>query len=249
MYEETGEDMSEKNQKLYEEIADRLIQRIQSGELQPGDRLPSERVLAKEYSVSRSVIREAFRFMERMGCVDSRVGEGTFVKSPEISDIADPLSILFMQDDEMPLELIETRLILETAVARLAALRRTDEQLGEMRRTLKEMQLDILKGGKGIEQDAKFHAQLAEAAGNRALKIVISTCSEVLSRSMEVTQQIEGVPQYALIDHENILEAIEKQDDKAAESYMRGHLHKAHENLQKAQEKDPGFTVVSDYTT
>ena len=71
--------MEKKTQKLYEEVADRLLGQIQSGVYQQGDRLPAERILSKEYGVSRSVIREAFRFLERMGCVEARVGGGTYV--------------------------------------------------------------------------------------------------------------------------------------------------------------------------
>lgn len=229
--------MNEKTQKLYEEIADKLMSRIQQGELLPGDRLPSERYLANEYHVSRSVIREAFRSMERMGCVESRVGEGTFVKAPEISDIMDPLSIIFGQDDQFAGELIETRLILETEIAKLAAKRRTQSQLEEMRQTLREMQREILKGKPAVEYDSRFHFQLSQAAGNRALTLVLSMCSEVLSRSMEVTQKVEGVAQKTIIDHEYILNAVEQQDAEQAESYMRSHLNNALENLQKAKEK------------
>ena len=115
-----------KKRKLYEDIVDQLMAKIQSGELQPGMRLPAERVLEKEYGVSRPVVREAFRAMEQMGCVETRVGGGTFVKAPELSDVVDPISILFMKDDAFTEELLETRILLETGIAQLAASRRTE---------------------------------------------------------------------------------------------------------------------------
>ena len=64
-----GENMRDKPQKRYEELAEKLMQKIHDGELRTGDKLPSERYLAKEYGVSRSVVREALRSMERIGCV------------------------------------------------------------------------------------------------------------------------------------------------------------------------------------
>lgn len=78
--------MYEKTQKLYEEVAGKLQEEIRTGTYQPGDRLPSERILSQEYGVSRSVIREAFRSLEQMGCVEAEnrrrhlcEGSGDFV--------------------------------------------------------------------------------------------------------------------------------------------------------------------------
>ena len=129
-------------------------------------------------------------------------------------------------------------MILETEIATLAARRRTELQVKEMHRTLEQMQKEILKGGKGVEEDARFHTQLAKAAGNRVLQIWVSACAEVLNHSMKVTQYMEGVPQKALIDHEKILKAVEEQDGDMAEQYIREHLLSAHENLKKAWNKE-----------
>ena len=230
--------MRDKPQKRYEELAEKLMQKIHDGELRTGDKLPSERYLAKEYGVSRSVVREALRSMERIGCVEARMGGGTFVTSPEISAGVDPLALIVAQDNQFAVEVTEARLILETEIAKLAARRRTELQVKEMHRTLEQMQKEILKGGKGVEEDARFHTQLAKAAGNRVLQIWVSACAEVLNHSMKVTQYMEGVPQKALIDHEKILKAVEEQDGDMAEQYIREHLLSAHENLKKAWNKE-----------
>lgn len=219
--------------KLYENIVDQLMQRIQSGELQPGMRLPAERALEKEYGVSRPVVREAFRAMEQMGCVETRVGGGTYVKAPELSDVVEPISILFTKDAAFTEELLETRLLLETGIARLAATRRTEANLKELQNTLGEMKRDIAQGGTGEVQDVKFHALLLKAAGNRALELVISTCSEILNRTVTVTQRIEGVPLQALNEHEKILQAIMQCDSEGAARYMHAHLSNAQQNLKK----------------
>ena len=124
----------QKGQKRYEEIAARMLAQIQDGELRPGDRLPPERALAEEYGVSRTAIREALRSLEMMGCVESHVGEGTFIKAPSLSNIIDPFSMIIAQNGRMGSELIEVRLILETEIAALAARRRTDDQHAATRR-------------------------------------------------------------------------------------------------------------------
>lgn len=225
--------MYEKTRKLYEEVAGKLQEEIRTGTYQPGDRLPSERILAQEYGVSRSVIREAFRSLEQMGCVEARTGGGTYVKAPEISSMVDSMSMLISLDESFAMELVEARLVVETEIARLAAERRTEEQIVMMHKTLDEMRREVYAGGKGIEQDSKFHGQLAEAAGNRVLQMMSSSCAEVLNRSMEVTQAIEGVPKLALIAHEEILHQVEKQDGRKAEACMRKHLLSADENLRR----------------
>ena len=223
--------------KLYEDIAARMIAQIHAGTLRPGDRLPPERALAEEYGVSRTAIREALRSMEMMGCVESRVGEGTFIKAPSLSNIVDPFSMVLTQNRQLGSELIEVRLILETEVAALAARRRTDEQLTDLEQAIQDMKGDIESGGMGVEADAAFHSILAEAAGNEALHVMLDMCEGMLSRTRPITQAVKGVPKMALKDHAAICEAIRIRDEKAARRLMRTHLNRALRNLTKAQKK------------
>lgn len=225
----------QKGQKLYEEIAARMLAQIQEGILKPGDRLPPERALAEEYGVSRTAIREALRSLEMMGCVESHVGEGTYIKAPSLSNIVDPFSMVFAQNGRLGSELIEVRLILETEIAALAARRRTDQQVDMLEETITAMQADVENGGKGIESDERFHAILAEAAGNEALSVMLDMCAGMLSRTRPLTQSIKGVPRMALKDHSAICEAVRSQDEKAARRLMRTHLNRALRNLSRIQ--------------
>jgi len=222
----------EKN-KLYEKIVQFFLERIQEGAMNPGDRLPSERVLAGEFGVSRTAIREALRSMELMGLIESHVGEGTFVKSPNLSQMIGPFSMAFAQDRQVNSELIEVRLILETEISRLAARRRGDEHLSELYATLHDMERDINHGGTGVEADKAFHTILAQAAGNQSLNAILSMCSEMLSRTLRITQSMKGVPITTLADHTAIYHAIAAQDEKGARRLMRKHLINAQHNLQK----------------
>lgn len=223
--------------KLYEEIAAQMMEQIRSGALRPGDRLPPERTLAEEYGVSRTAIREALRSMEMMGCVESHVGEGTYIKTPSLQEIVDPFSMLIAQNGRMGGDLIEARLILETEIAALAARRRTDEQLSALEKTLAEMRRDIESGGMGIEADERFHEILVGAAGNEALSTMLNMCSGMLSRTRPLTQSIKGVPKMALKDHTAIFEAVRIQDERTARRLMRGHLNRALKNLGRLQKK------------
>lgn len=226
-------DDNTKKSKLYESIVGLFFQRIKEGALNPGDRLPPERVLAEELGVSRTAIREALRSMELAGWIESRVGEGTFIKSPDLSHIIDPFSMIFIYDRLLNSELIEARLILETEIARMAARRRDDSHLQTLRKTLDDMEHDIKSGGTGIDADESFHATLAQAAGNRALDTILTVFSEILSRTRRVTQSMKGVPQASLSDHMAIFNAIAAKDEKSACRLMRKHLLSAQRNLQK----------------
>ncbi len=217
--------------KLYEEIAARMIDDIHAGKLNPGDRLPPERALAEKYGVSRTVIREALRSMEMMGCVESHVGAGTYIKSPDVSNIVEPFAMAFKQSGK---ELIEVRLILETEIAALAARRRTDEQLLALEKTLVDMEDDLQAGGNGVKADEDFHVLLATAAGNEALSVMMNMCAGILSRTRPITQSVKNVPRMTLKDHTMICEAIRMQDERAARRHMRAHLNRALRNLDRA---------------
>lgn len=223
-----------RNTKLYEDIAAEMMAQIQSGELRPGDRLPPERTLAEKYRVSRTTIREALRSMEMMGCVESRVGGGTFIKSPSLSGIVDPFSMLLNQNQRLGGELIEVRLILETEIAALAARRRTEAQLSRLEGTLREMEADIGSGGMGLRADERFHEILTQAAGNETLSTMLRMCAGMLSRTRPITQSVKGVPRMALRDHAAICEAIRQQNERAARRLMRQHLNRALRNLNRA---------------
>lgn len=217
----------------YEEVAADLVARLRQGEFQPGDRLPAERTLATEYGVSRSVIREAVRAMEQLGCVTSRVGGGSYVKTPDASSIADSFSIVFEQDGAFAEELIETRLILETQIARMAAQRRTQNQLEAMEQTITDMKEALDQGKPGEQLDARFHQLLADAAGNRVLAAAVSAYSELMNQSLRITQYMDGVPVQTLQDHQRILDALKEKNENDAEHQMREHLLRAQENLSK----------------
>ena len=87
-----------KKPKYYEEIVQILFNKIKSGELRPGDRLPPERKLAEDMGVSRTVVREALRSLETMGYINQQIGNGTFIAIPTVSNLMDPFSAIIVQD-------------------------------------------------------------------------------------------------------------------------------------------------------
>lgn len=224
-----------KKQKLYEEIVDRFLEQIKSRDLKPGDRLPPERQMAETMGVSRTVIREALRSLESMGYIEQRIGDGTFVRVPSISNLMGPFSGILVQDENINRELIDVRVLLECEIARLACTSRTEEQLTALRLNLETSRIDAAHGGLGVAQDYEFHKMLAAACGNATLCAIFSMCADLLLRTQLITQNISGQSLATVEDHQAIYDAVAARDSELAGSLMQQHLQKARSNLERGR--------------
>ncbi len=220
-----------KKTRLYEDITDQLLGLIKGGSLKPGDRLPSERQLSEELKVSRTAIREALRSMESIGYLNSRPGEGTFVRSVTLDNVITPFSVMLAQDKKLMRELVHVREILETEIAALAAKNITPEGGARLDASIEHMREEIAAGGNGLSGDNEFHNELADIADNSAMTLILELCSELLSQSRAATLDIPGQPKKSLIDHARIAAAVKEGSDKNAAKLMRQHIRKAMKNL------------------
>jgi GntR family transcriptional repressor for pyruvate dehydrogenase complex len=220
-----------KKTRVYEDIIQQIVQKIESGELAPGDKLPTERELVNQLGVSRASIREALRAMELLGLVESKVGDGTYVKSLNMDRAFANLARETLIDDRFLLDMYDVRILLETYGARMAAKRRTDGQLGRMRRSIEALRKNINKSKNLVREDAQFHKIIAEAAGNAALISVLSLCSELLNSSVALADAYVNVLDI-VSEHEAIYGAIERRDGKKAERLIRAHIKRAHDRTE-----------------
>jgi GntR family transcriptional regulator, transcriptional repressor for pyruvate dehydrogenase complex len=214
--------------RLYESIVKQIQKLILSGELQPGDRLPPERMLAEQLNVSRTAIREALRSLEMMGFLESKVGVGggTYVKKITINNILSPFSQILLQNDDFIVELLEVRLFLEIEVARLAAIRRDEEDLKKIHEAIEEMESAIRRGETGLLGDNAFHKALAVATSNTVLQQLLLLCGNLLELEREEhLSSSKTESKKALIQHKKLAHAIEQGDDKRAQTIMRDHIH------------------------
>ena len=124
---------------LYERIADLLEERILSDGYEIEKKLPSEQALAEQYSVSRTVIREALKLLKERGLVDSRNGMGSYVTKPEAGNLADVIYRMAVLDKISYAEIYDVRKILEIAACREAASSVRNDQLAEMNAYLEEL--------------------------------------------------------------------------------------------------------------
>lgn len=213
----------------YLEVASLLRERILAGELSAGDRLPTEAELCESFSVSRSTIREALRILssQRLLTTTRGVRGGSSVTQVGHADVTEMLldSIVLLTNSEgaTVAELIEARELLEVPAARLAAGRRTEEQLDRLRRAIPTT-LEGVDPGHIFEVNRTFHDVLLEAAGNRLLRVVTQPLFTVMQTRF--LRDRAGQPFWTRVmrEHATILEAVEAGDADRAGEQMADHL-------------------------
>lgn len=217
-----------KHKRVYEEILDQIRQLVAKGALKPGDRLVSERELSERLQVSRASVREAFSALDMMGILDSKPGEGTFIREEPQDSIIKPLALMFMLYQENSLEVLEVRAILEAGSAALAAMRATEEDIAKIKQELDAMEQDVRNGAIGELPDARFHLAVAEAGKNKVLVRLMNTVSDLIVETMRYSRQrlfvTPGNKQMLLEQHQEIYRAIADRDPEAAREAMRAHL-------------------------
>ena len=217
--------------KVYHEIVDQIRGLIAAGRIKPGDRLPPERELAELFKASRNSVRDAIRVLEQMGLIESRQGDGTYVRSVSAEELAEPLALMLLQSRTQMRELWEVRRVLEPALAEFAAARITDEELDELDAILEQQRRKVEAGFIALEEDVAFHNGIAEAARNTVMLRALDTLVDLLRQSRERSLQQHDRPAYSLAGHRRIVAALRRHDPEGARSEMLRHLRDIEERV------------------
>lgn len=213
----------------YRSIARRLRELILDGRLVPGQRLPNEAELSASFSVSRSTIREALRELSSQNLIVTTRGVtgGSFVAHPDSNQIAGSLEaglgLLSMTHEVSVDELLEARELLEVPAARLAAHRRSEEQLAQLRAAMREEHAALQTD---FEGHRRFHAAVLDAAGNGLLEIMTRPLFSVLRGRFLRDQAPPKFWEQVTEDHGLILARIEAADGNGAAHEMLHHLER-----------------------
>jgi GntR family transcriptional regulator, transcriptional repressor for pyruvate dehydrogenase complex len=226
-----------KPRKIYEEVAEALIDMIKSGQLKSGDKLESVQQLAENFQVGRSAVREALSALRAMGLVEMHQGEGTYVREFDSKMLSLPVYIAVLMKKEDVKNLLEVRRILEVGAVQAAAARRTDEQLSEIKEALDQMET-ANDQELGEEADFRFHMAIAKASLNELLIGLMNNVSEMMVTTMRETRRLWLYSEKSTLDrlwkeHQQIYQAIEAQDGTEAQNLMLGHLQSVEEVLMK----------------
>lgn len=217
-----------KVKKTYEEVADYLKRQILSGIYKPGDRLPSIRELGEKLGVGQSTVREAISSLKTMGLVTMRQGEGTFVTRYEPEQVLASFEQIRPMSIDDTIALLEVRKIIETGIVRLAAERRSAEDLAKISQALEEMVEAVRTGELWEQADWHFHYALAVSSHNPVLESIMQTLADTISKSLKTSREKlfkkQGSAERLLAEHQEIYLAIVKQDPQKADEAMLHHL-------------------------
>ena len=213
-------------------LVDALAARIESGDLAPGQRLPTEQAIMTQTGVSRTVVREALAALRARGLITTRQGLGAFVNN-------DPKPRAFsivpndLQSIEDVISILELRIGIEVEAAGFAAQRRDDEDLQRMRAKLDALEAAIAEGESGAAEDSAFHRSILVATRNPYYTRLFDTFGTLMMPRQwarfeampkaEKTQHIGRMRR----EHEAVFAAIEAGDGKAAQKALRTHLSRS----------------------
>lgn len=211
-------------ERLYETVVTQLETLIIDLQLVPGTTLPPERELAERFGVSRTAVREAVKVLAQKGLVDVQQGRGILVARPNHRALSESLHLLMRIDGVGIPELTETRLALETAIVRLAALRADAAGCAALERCLDSMATVTTDAERWVEYDIEFHRTLAVMAHNQLLVWIVGSIRDLLRESILRGFNAPGAVERAMKYHQEIMEAICGKDPDAAAAAMRRHL-------------------------
>lgn len=226
---------------LAHDVVDALSGRIRDGSLVPGEKLPTEAAIMEEFGVSRTVVREAISRLQAAGLVETRHGVGTFAVG-----MGDATTFRISPDQLGTLQdviaVLELRIAVETESAALAALRRTPENLETLRNALRAFTAAVEQGRDAVGPDFQFHLEIARATQNHHFADLMATLGGMmiprarLEPPGPLTPEREAYLRRVNTEHENIVDAIARQDAEAARAAMRTHLANSRERRRRLAE-------------
>ncbi len=225
---------------LSDQVADALSAEIRTGRLTVGNKLPTEAALALQFSVSRTVVREAVSRLKSLGLVDSRQGSGVFVKDAGFSPLN--FDAHLAASKEAVIQMVEVRRALEAEVAGLAAQRRTAADTIRIRQAIVALDSAVGAGGDGVVQDMDYHRAIADAAKNPFLISTLDYLRQFLHGATRVTRANEArrtdFANQVRDEHLAISLAIEAGNADLARTAAAEHMTNA---IKRIGQADPSF--------
>jgi GntR family transcriptional regulator, sialic acid-inducible nan operon repressor len=217
--------------KIYQEVVDRLLLRIRSGEWKSGDQLPSERDLMDAYGVGRPAVREALQDLARSGIVEITHGERARVVVPTadllIEQIAGGAQHLLRMEPAMLEHLKDARVFLEAGLCKMAAQKASDDDKARLLARWQDHHDALNQIDQFLYRDMLFHREIAIISGNPIFPVIVEALFNWAGEYYQNIVRAPGSEQLTLAEHRRICEAIAHGDGDAAAEAMREHLLRA----------------------
>ncbi|WP_299272439.1 FadR/GntR family transcriptional regulator [uncultured Psychroserpens sp.] len=213
------------NLNVQNSIISKIGDLINHKNLEPGDKLPSERMLSEKFGVTRSNVREAIQKLEFYGILKSIPQSGTFVANIGVIAMNGMIEDILRLEDPDFKSLVETRILLELKTVRLAAIRRTEEDLEKMKEALDAYTKKVLEGEDAVQEDLLFHLAIAKASGNSTMNTFMLIITPGIITNFEKYHVCDkGLAQKGIKEHEEIFDAIKRQNPQLAKAKMKEHF-------------------------
>jgi GntR family transcriptional repressor for pyruvate dehydrogenase complex len=208
--------------RVSDQVLEALIQDIRAGKLRAGDRLPTERQIAKTLRVGRSSVREAISALEMAGILEASPRRGTTLAHGVANTLTQELSIEITRN--MIRDFYELRIMIECEAVRKAASLVTPEQLASIKLAHQKVIDRITQKKSWFDANTEFHLALARASGNVAFVYALKAILKSYRGVREAINKFSSTPVEDISDHKKILKAIEVGDVELSASEMRRHL-------------------------
>lgn len=213
------------NRVVQNEIISKIRDLINFKNLEPGDKLPSERMLSDKFGVTRSNVREAIQKLEYYGLLKSIPQSGTFVANIGVTALNGMINDILGLEDPNFKALVETRILLELKAAGLAASRRSKEDLVKLEDALNAYEDKVLKGEDAVQEDLLFHLGIARTSGNSTLnKLMLIMTPGIITNFEKYHVCDNNKSLLGIKEHKEIFEAIKDQDPVLAKKKMKIHF-------------------------
>lgn len=209
---------------ISDEIVQQIMKQISKGNLRPGQRLPSERDLCKQFNAARSSLREALRCLSIMGVLTARVGEGTSVAKDGTKFLGVVMQWRMITERYQLRNLMDLRLGIEGVAAASAAERATDDEIAELVELVQQMRTCLDNEKKFSALDLEFHLALARSSRNPVLVDMLTMIRGQLARVVNKVLTLPRARPLSLREHLAILKSIKNRQPEEARKAMHKHL-------------------------
>ncbi|MFK8059789.1 MAG: FadR/GntR family transcriptional regulator [Polaribacter sp.] len=224
------------NSNIQKDIISKIRDLINFKNLEPGDKLPSERMLSEKFEVSRSNVREAIQKLEFYGLLKSIPQSGTFVANIGVIAMNGMIEDILRLNDPDFKSLVETRILLELKTVRLAATRRTNEDLEKLEEALNAYRDKVINGEDAVQEDLLFHLAIAKASGNSSMNtFMLIIIPEIITNFQKHHVCDAGLSQRGITDHQAIFDAIKEQNPQLAKQKMKEHFRELYQYCYKSE--------------
>ena len=210
---------------VHKQIIANLKELINFKNFEPGDKLPSERMLSEKFNVTRSNLREALQTLESYGLVNSIPQSGTFVADIGITALNGMIDDILRLPVPSFKDLVEARIFLELKGVKLAALRRTQDDLINLDNALADYSEKVIRGEDAMQEDLLFHLAIAKASGNPTLNTFMLKITPEIINNFEKHHVCDKDTAFKGIqEHKEIIDAIREQNPEVARKAMKVHF-------------------------